>query len=357
VLAPFRSGGIRPYVIGIVGVVIATLFRQFLSPNLGEHLSFSFDYLAVFIAAWTGGIWPAVVTAVISALVSNYYFTAPHHSLAIVSMEEFLEMTFFLLVSVVIGVLSEVSLRLVEQLKKAQLEKDNFVATVAHELRSPLSVIYYANSLNRMSATEQPSDQNDVIERQVKHLNLLVEDLLDVSRVARGKIRLSREHVDAATVVDGAIEKSRPLIDSHRHALKVDISPEPMPLFVDPVRIEQVITNLLVNAAKYTPDGGEITVRAEADGDSAILTVRDNGIGISGDMLPHVFDLFVQGPRGQGRDEGGLGIGLALARKIAEMHGGSVRAKSAGANRGSEFTVTVPLEQPAEKRLQNLLSS
>jgi signal transduction histidine kinase len=339
--------------LGIVGVTVATLFRNILSDNLGDHLSYSFDYLAVFLAAWTGGIWPAVMTAVLSALVSDYYFSAPRHSFAIVSMEEFLELSLFVLVSVVIGILCEITLRLLEQLKKAEKEKDNFMATVAHELRSPLSVIYYANSLNRMTASEQPSDQNDVIDRQVKHLNLLVEDLLDVSRVARGKIRLSRMHVDAATIVEGAVEKARPLIDSHQHSLKVDISPEPMPLFVDPPRIEQVITNLLINAAKYTPEGGEITVRAEAGGDSAVLSVCDNGVGISAEMLPRVFDLFVQADDGHGRDEGGLGIGLALARKIAEMHGGSVRAKSAGANRGSEFTVTVPLEQPAAKQLQN----
>jgi signal transduction histidine kinase len=135
----------------------------------------------------------------------------------------------------------------------------------------------------------------------------------------------------------------------------LDISPEPMPMNVDPARIEQVITNLLINAAKYTPKGGEIIVRAEPQGDSAILSVCDNGIGISEQMLPRVFDLFVQADDGGNRDEGGLGIGLALARKIAEMHGGSVQAESAGANRGSEFTVTLPLQQPAAKELQNAL--
>jgi signal transduction histidine kinase len=354
-LAPFRSGGFKPYAIGIVGVVIASLLRALCASSLGEHLSFSFDFLAVFIAAWTGGMWPAIVTAVISALVGNFFFTDPYLSLGITSVEELLDMVIFVSVSVVIGVLSELSLRLLERLKKAEQEKDNFMATVAHELRSPLSVIYYANSLNRMESAEQPSDQLDVIDRQVKHLNLLVEDLLDVSRVARGKIRLSRRPVDAATIVEGAVEKARPLIDGHRHSLKLEISPEPMPLNVDPPRIEQVMTNLLINAAKYTPDGGDIIVRAEPDGDSAILSVCDNGVGISQEMLPRVFDLFVQGEDGHNRDEGGLGIGLALARKISEMHGGSVRAESAGENHGSEFTVTLPLEQPAAKQLQNAL--
>jgi signal transduction histidine kinase len=216
-------------------------------------------------------------------------------------------------------------------------------------------VIYYANSLNRLASAEQPSDQLDVIDRQVSHLNLLIEDLLDVSRVARGKIRLSRRHIDASSVIQGAIEKARPLITSRKHALELDVSSEPMPLFVDPARIEQVMANLLTNAAKYTPDGGHICVCAKPEGDSAILSVRDNGIGIAPEMASRVFDLFVQGDAGRDRDEGGLGIGLALVRKISEMHGGSVRVESAGKNRGSEFVITLPIEQPAAARLQAAL--
>jgi signal transduction histidine kinase len=349
-LTPFRSRGFRPYAIGIAGVVVATVLRLLFDPVLGEHLSFSFDYLAVFVAAWTGGVWPAIATAMISSLLSNFLFTDPYLSLEISSAEELFDLLFFVLVSVVIGVLCEISLRALARAKKAEKEKDNFVATVAHELRSPISVIYYANSLNRMASSEQPTDQLDVIDRQVHHLNLLIEDLLDVSRVARGKIRLNREHVDASTIIEGAVEKARPLIESHNHSLNLDISPEPMPLYVDPARIEQVLTNLLINAAKYTPNGGEITVRAEPAGDSAIVSVWDNGIGISPGMLPRVFDLFTQDDAGRDRREGGLGIGLALARKIAEIHGGSIRGESAGENRGSEFIVTLPLEQPAASR-------
>jgi signal transduction histidine kinase len=354
VLAPFRSRGFRPYAVGFAGVVIASVLRLLFNPFLGEHLSFSFDYLAVFVAAWTGGVWPAVVTATISSLVSNYLFTDPYLSLKIGSVEELFDLLFFVLVSLIIGVLSEISLRALARAKKAEEEKDNFVATVAHELRSPLSVIYYANTLNRMASAEQPTDQLDVIDRQVNHLNLLIEDLLDVSRVARGKIRLNRQHVDASEIVHGAVEKARPLIASHRHSLKLDVSPDAMPLYVDPVRIEQAVVNLLNNAAKYTPDGGQISIRAEPIGDSVVFSVRDNGIGIASELLPRVFDLFVQGEPGRDRDEGGLGIGLALARKISEMHGGTVQAESAGENHGSEFTITLPLEQPAAVRLQKV---
>jgi signal transduction histidine kinase len=333
--------------------VVASLLRKLFDPYLGEHLSFSFDYLAVFIAAWTGGLWPAIATAILSSLVGNYFFTDPYLSLAINSVEELIDLIFFILVSTIIGMLSEISLRALTRAKKAEEEKDNFMATVAHELRSPISVIYYANSLNRLASAEQPTDQLDVIDRQVDHLNLLIEDLLDVSRVARGKIRLHRQHIDASSVIQGAIEKARPLITNRKHTLELDVSSEPMPVFVDPVRIEQVLANLLTNAAKYTPDGGHICITARPAGDSAILAVRDNGIGISPEMSSQVFDLFVQGEMGHDRDEGGLGIGLALARKISEMHGGSVSVDSAGRNRGSKFLVTLPIEQPAA-RLQTV---
>lgn len=346
-LAPFRSRGITPYIVGMVGVVAATLLRLFFDPVLGEHLSFSFHYLAVSSAAWIGGVRPAAVTAMLSALVGNFFFTDPYHSLEINTNEELVNLVFFIVVSVIIGALSEISLRALARAKQAEKEKDNFMAAVAHEMRSPISVIYYANELNRMATTEQPNDQLEVIDRQVHHLNLMIEDLLDVSRVARGKINLHRQRVDASAIVAGAVERARPLVENHKHTLKIELPPRSMSLFVDPVRMEQVLTNLLTNAAKYTPDGGEIVVRAETIADTAIFTVRDNGIGIAQDMLPRVFELFVQAEAGRDRAEGGLGIGLALARKIAEMHGGTVQVSSAGKNRGSEFVVSLPLEQPA----------
>lgn len=346
-LAPFRSRGVTPYMIGVAGVVVATLLRQWLHPVLGEHLSFSFALLAVFVAAWTGGVWPAVATAILSAVVSNYFFTA---SLNINSPEEFLDLLFFVAMSVVIGVLSEISLRALLRARDAEREKDNFMAAVAHEMRSPLSVIYYANTLNRMAHSDPTSDQLDVIDRQVHHLNMMIEDLLDVSRVARGKIKLNRQRVDAAAIIAGAVERARPLVESHKHQLAVQVPPQSIGLDADPVRMEQVLTNLLTNAAKYTPDGGQITIQAEAAAGAAIFSVRDNGIGIAAEVLPRVFDLFVQADAALDRTEGGLGIGLALARKIVEMHGGTVRAISAGKNCGSEFVVSLPFEQPAPVR-------
>ena len=326
---------------------MAAGLRFLLHPYLGPHLSFSFFFLAVFLAGWTGGFWPAVATATLSSLVGNFLFSDPYLSLRITSSEELLDLIFFGLVSLIIAGLSEISLRALIRAKQADREKDNFMAAVAHEMRSPLSVIYYASTVSRMASDQPPTDQLDVIDRQVHHLNLMIEDLLDVSRIARGKIKVERQLVDAAALVNEAVERAKPLIETHKHSLKVQLPPRPIMLLVDPARIEQVLTNLLTNAAKYTPDRGEIVVRAEATGDSAVFSVRDNGIGITPEMLPKVFDLFVQADPTGSKVEGGLGIGLALARKIAEMHGGTVRATSGGRNRGSEFIVTLPLEQPA----------
>jgi signal transduction histidine kinase len=350
VLAPFRYRGVTPYLVGIAGLGIAALLRHLSDVYLREHLSFSFLYLAVFVAAWTGGWWPATVTTVFGAMLGNYYFSDPHYSFLISSKEEFFDLLFFVIVSLIIGGLSEISLRSLIRAQEAEREKNEFMAALAHEMRSPLSVINYASALSRHSGTEQPNDQLDVIDRQVHHLNSMIEDLLDVSRVARGKITLHRHYVDVADVVDGAVERARPVIDSHRHTLKVQLPGRPVSLHVDPTRIEQVFANLLTNAAKYTPDGGEISVRVQVVDNTVVLSVRDNGIGIAREMLPRVFDLFVQVPGARERSQGGLGIGLALARRIAEMHGGSVEANSQGLDRGSEFVVSLPLAQPAGTR-------
>jgi signal transduction histidine kinase len=253
----------------------------------------------------------------------------------------------FAIVSVVIAVLSETSLRALERAKAAERAKDTFLATLAHELRSPLSVIQYANELHRIAKAGESRDQVEVIQRQVQHLDSLVQDLLDVSRIARGKIRLDRRHVNAAAIVKGAVEKARPTIIKREHTLTVELPKEPVPVYVDTLRMEQVLTNLLVNAAKYTTDGGQITLRLDSAGDQAVFTVRDNGMGISPEALPRVFELFVQEDSGSKHASSGLGIGLALVRKIVELHDGNVTAESAGKDRGSEFTVSIPLDQPA----------
>lgn len=260
-------------------------------------------------------------------------------------------MLLFLTVSAIIGGLSEATLRALERARRAERAKDDFMATVAHELRTPLSAIHYATALTRMSDKDEAGEMIDVIERQAKHLDLMVEDLLDISRVARGKIRLERRHIDASEIVDGALQKVQLLVESRGHTLDIEVSPAPMPLYADPFRIEQVLANLLANAAKYTPQSGRIAISVAPQDQSVVFRVEDNGIGIASDMLPRVFDLYVQDDSAATKSQGGLGVGLALVRKIVEMHGGSVTAFSPGSNQGSEFVVSLPMKQPAAKEV------
>ncbi len=231
--------------------------------------------------------------------------------------------------------------QLYRDLKEAQRQKDDFLAMLAHELRNPLAAIQYANEVGKLTDTDHEA-ATDVIDRQVKTLSHLVDDLLDVSRITRDKIQLRKEQIDGGALMRRAIAIAQPAIEARHHTLVVDVSEEPMPLFVDPVRIEQVLTNLLSNATKYTAEGGQITVRAYPQDDRVIFKVRDTGIGIPTEMLPRVFELFTQVERSLARSEGGLGIGLTVVRRLAEMHGGSVSATSEGIGKGSEFTVRLP---------------
>lgn len=346
-LAPLRSRSWVAYGAAGIAMLLAWMARLLADDILKDQASFNFFFLAVAIAAWLGGIRPAIFIAVVSCLLGNYYFSHPYGTLQISGLDELTSLSMFLVVSVIIGVLGEVSLRAVERAQDAERAKDDFMATVAHELRSPLSVIHYANALDRISSDEQARDRIDLIDQQVQHLNIMVQDLLDVSRVARGKIRLDRQLVDASSIIDGAVMKAGPTLASRQHELSVAPCDEPLPILVDPMRMEQVLTNLLINAAKYTPDGGQISVGVDADGDSAVFTVRDNGIGIAQEMLPRVFDLFVQIDANGKNSDGGLGIGLALVKKLVEMHGGSVRVASDGLHRGSQFTISLPLKKHA----------
>jgi two-component system CheB/CheR fusion protein len=233
-----------------------------------------------------------------------------------------------------------------EALRQADRRKDEFLALLAHELRNPLAPITNALHLLRTGADLGEQDRHDafdVLERQVEHLVRLVDDLLDVNRITRGKIHLQKERVDVATVVARSVEGSRPLIDARRHALEVSLPQEPLVLEADPVRLAQALWNLLNNAAKYTPEGGRIGLTVRREGGEVVFRVRDNGMGIRPDMLGKVFDLFAQAERTLDRAEGGLGIGLTLVRRLTEMHGGTVEAHSEGPGRGSEFVLRFPL--------------
>jgi len=238
-------------------------------------------------------------------------------------------------------------------LKEADRHKDEFLAVLAHELRNPLAPIRNAVEIMRRSSVMDPqlAWSRDVVERQVKHLTRLVDDLLDVSRITRGNINLSREPVNVATIVARAIETIAPLIAEQRHDLSIDISEEALEVEGDLTRLTQVLGNLLNNAAKYTDPGGSISVTALRVGTDVEIRVRDNGIGIPPALLPRLFQLFTQVDAAAHRAQGGLGIGLALVRQLVQMHGGSVTAYSDGPGKGSEFLIRLPLRMQRPREL------
>ncbi len=234
-------------------------------------------------------------------------------------------------------------------LQEASRRKDEFLAMLAHELRNPLAPIQNAVTLLQHldSPDELVQSASEIIERQVQHLSRLVDDLLDVSRITLGKVKLQKEPVELASVLTRAVETIRPLIDARRHRLLISPPPSGLCVLADPTRLAQIIGNLLTNAAKYMEDGGEIVVSTEQNAADVEIRVRDAGMGIPPDLLPHVFELFTQGDRSLARSEGGLGIGLTLVRRLVEMHDGSVAAHSEGLGTGSEFVVRLPV-LPAE---------
>lgn len=234
--------------------------------------------------------------------------------------------------------------RQAQALRESDRRKDEFLAMLAHELRNPLAAVNNAVTILKLSADEESRNwASDVVERQVRQLVRLIDDLLDVSRITSGKIRLRKDFVDASSILDQAVESARPLIDERRHTLGVSIERGNLPVHVDAARVEQIVLNLLTNAAKYTESGGQILLTAKREGEQVVIGVKDNGIGIPPEKLPEMFQLFTQGDRTLARSEGGLGIGLTIVQKLAEMHGGSVVAASGGPGQGSEFMVRLPL--------------
>ena len=244
-----------------------------------------------------------------------------------------------------------------EAIKDVNRRKDEFLAMLAHELRNPLAPIRNAAQLLNVHSAGQPESEwaRAVIERQTKHLASLVDGLLDVSRMVSGQITLRKKPIELSEVVHDAVETSRPLIRLRKHHLTVQLPEQPVLLEADLTRLSQVISNLLNNAAKYTDDGGQIRLDAVVDNGIVILRVRDTGLGIDPQLLPHIFDLFTQAERTPDRSEGGLGIGLTLVKRLVELHGGAVEAHSEGLGSGAEFIVRLPVlartatTQPAEK--------
>ena len=244
--------------------------------------------------------------------------------------------------------------RQAEDLAEQSRRKDEFLAMLSHELRNPLAPIRSATHLLRLQerGSENLIQQQarEVIERQVTNLTRLVSDLLQISRVATGRIKLRLETLDLSQIVHYGLQTARPIIDRHRHELSLALPTEIVWVHADPARLEEVVVNLLTNAAKYTDEGGRIELSLEREQDHAILRVRDSGIGISAELLPRIFDLFTQADRSLDRSQGGLGIGLSLVQRLVELHGGTVTALSEGLGQGSEFIVRLPLVPAPDTR-------
>jgi PAS domain S-box-containing protein len=230
-------------------------------------------------------------------------------------------------------------------LREADRRKDEFLATLAHELRNPLAPIRNSLHILRMTACNDPTAERvcEMMERQVNHMVRMVDDLMEISRITRGLIELRKEEVDLAAIIRSAVETSRPIFEAAEHQLAISIPPEPILLQGDTVRLSQVFANLLNNAAKYTDRGGQIWLNAKQEKNEVVISVRDAGIGISAPMLPKVFDMFMQADRSTRRSQGGLGIGLTLVKRLVELHDGNISVRSDGPGQGSEFIVRLPV--------------
>ncbi len=240
--------------------------------------------------------------------------------------------------------------RRAEELAAADRRKDEFLAMLAHELRNPLAPISNALEAIRLARSNAAATEEalNIARRQIGHMARLLDDLLDVSRFTRGKVRLRKVPVDLTTILRQAVETSRSLIEKNGHELLTSFPAEPVWLDGDPTRLAQIVANLLNNAAKYTDRGGRIALVADREGDEAVVRVRDNGIGLSAEMLPRVFDLFAQADRSLDRSQGGLGIGLTLVRSLVQLHDGNVSVESRGPGQGSEFIVRLPASSRAQ---------
>jgi signal transduction histidine kinase/BarA-like signal transduction histidine kinase len=236
----------------------------------------------------------------------------------------------------------------IDELAEVDSRKDEFLAMLGHELRNPLAPVTTALQIMRIHESEpaRVARSREIVERQIEHMTRLIDDLLDVSRITRGKIELREQPLLLSAVIEQAVESARPLIDERGHRISLDLPSEPVWFLADPARLAQVFANLLNNAAKYTDVGGRIWLRSQVDGGDLVVGVKDDGPGLTSELQKYAFDLFMQGPQGRARARGGLGIGLTLVRRLVELHGGTVEALSDGPGKGTEFVVRLPLRVP-----------
>jgi signal transduction histidine kinase/CheY-like chemotaxis protein len=349
----------RRYLVIGAALVAALLFRIFLDRWLHDAHVLVTMYAAVAVAVWIGGYRPAIVVTILGYLACNWLFMEPRHTLVFGQADQTAGLLAFLATTTVIISLGEgariahrrardamrQAIHDSNERKRADQRKDEFLAVLAHELRNPLAPIGYASEILKKPdiGTSELRWARDVIDRQVQQMSRLLDDLLDVSRITRGTIELRRKPVDIAWVVRDAIEASRPHIDAGGHHLLVELPEAPVHVDGDQTRLAQVLLNLLNNAARYTERGGRIRLSVSTEGARVAIRVKDNGIGIDAAKLPVIFEMFSQADNTVEPGQIGLGIGLNLAKRLVEMHGGTMEARSEGTGRGSEFIVRLPV--------------
>ena len=374
---PARSG-LRPYLISAIAVAVAVLVRVVVAPNLFAPVTTMPLFVAMLFAAWYGGAGPGLLATLLGALACAWFLFPPTGTLMVANSEDQLRLLVFVALGAAISMGSEVlhaalrredvmhahlaeRLRMENQLRtlaadlsEAGRRKDQFLATLSHELRSPLAPMRNALHVMKLAAKDPGEVENarGMMERQLQQMVRLVDDLLDVSRINRDKLELRWEPVTLRSIVDNAVENASPLLEQQSHRLTVSLPTDAVHLYVDPTRIVQVFSNLLNNAAKYTDRGGDIRISARVDGNHVHVSVIDNGIGVAPDIVPRMLEMFGQAESSQQRaGGGGLGIGLSLAKRLVEMHGGSIELRSAGAGRGTEVEVRLPVSGAADDPL------
>ncbi len=327
-----------------------------------------FSMGAVGVAAWFGGLGPGLLATALCSII-GLFFVDPQFSVDVEHMSDLIDVGAFAVTGTFVAWLSEslhrarrethrakeeaqrASERERAAMKDAERRKDEFIAILAHELRNPLAPLCHATAVLRTRAPAGSQREQarclDIIDRQTRQMTRLLDDLLDVSRIARGKLVLRRQRIAIATSLQHAIEGVEPLIAAKGLALSVHLPSEDVVVDADPVRLLQIFANVLTNAAKYTDRGGRIAARVSADARDVEVAVVDSGIGIEPAHMPHLFEMFFRSDAARVRCSGGLGLGLGLTRALVEMHGGTIEARSGGANQGSEFTIRLPRAEPA----------
>ena len=358
------------YVVAITAVALATATRIALNPWLPAKVTLVTFYPAVMIAAWYGGLWPGLVSTLLSTLVAAYLWLPPIASTTINDRDDLFALAAFVMVGIVISGLNEslhrvnerqnVARKAVERAWKGEASakrdaeaanrlKDQFLAVVSHEVRTPVNSILGWSQMLLNGALSEPSARQralTAIHENARRQHALIEDLLDVARIGSGTLRLERTMVDMVDVVRGAVDVVEPAAVAKRIVITAELTAERVPVMGDVVRLHQIVGNLLVNAVKFTADEGEVSVRVWLEHDSAHLQVRDSGPGIPADFLPFVFEPFRQAADSS-RPGAGLGLGMAIVKQLVVAHGGSISADGGGNGRGATFTVCLPLAHAA----------